>query len=152
LKKKDQISGAFWLIVALITIQQAWELKIGSFHSPGPGYIPLLAGLGLAIISIVIFFRARLFTPGKGKFSWGMTEGAGKKLGLVLAGLFVYAFLFPFFGFVVSTFFLLLFLLKGVEPQRWATAFIWSGGITLFAYLLFVVILRSELPRGFFGI
>jgi hypothetical protein len=152
LKIKDQISGVFWLFVALVTIQQAWQLKIGSFRSPGPGYIPLIVGLGLAIISATIFFRATLSSPERDKFSWGMGGGAGKKLGLVLAGLFLYAFLFPFLGFVVSTFFLLLFLLKGVEPQRWATAFIWSGGITIFAYLLFVVILRSEFPRGVFGI
>jgi hypothetical protein len=152
LKKKDQLSGAFWLFVALVTIQQAWGLKIGSFRSPGPGYIPLMAGLGMAVISAIIFLRATLSSPGKDKFSWGMAEGAGKKLGLVLAGLFLYAFLFSFLGFVISTFLLLLFLLKGVEPQRWVTALIWSGGITFFAYLLFVVILRSELPTGFFGI
>ena len=152
MKKKDQISGVFWLFVALVTIQQAWELKVGSLRSPGPGYIPFLVGLGLAIISVIIFFRASLSARGKDIFSWGMAVGTEKKLGLVLAGFFLYAFLFPYLGFVISTFLFLLLLLKGAEPQKWTAALIWSGGITLFAYLLFVVVLRSELPRGIFGI
>lgn len=151
MKRKDQISGAFWLLVAGVTIQQSLELKIGNFHSPGPGYIPLMIGIGLAVVSVLIFLRATFFT-GNQTLSLGVSRSALKKLGLVLAGLFLYAFLFPYLGFVASTFLFLILLLKGVEPQRWSATVLWSAGITLFAYLLFVVILRSEFPQGLLGI
>ena len=43
---------------------------------------------------------------------------------LVMAALLLYALLLKGLGFIVSTFLLLLFLFKGLEPQKWRIALI----------------------------
>ncbi len=73
MKKKDQISAASRLLLAGITIQQSLELKIGNFHSPGSGYIPLMIGIGLAVVSVLIFLRATFFT-GEQTLSLGVSR------------------------------------------------------------------------------
>jgi putative tricarboxylic transport membrane protein len=152
LKRKDQISGAFWLFVAAVIIWQSLELKIGSYRSPGSGYIPLAVGVGMGIVSLIIIIRATLFVREAPPFSLGISAPALKKLGIVVAGIFLYALLFTDLGFVLSTFLFLVLLFKSVEPQRWPTAILWAGGATFLAYLLFCITLQCELPRGFWGI
>ena len=152
MKKKDQISGAFWLFVAVIIIWQSLELKIGSYRSPGSGYIPLAVGLGMGIVSLIIILRATLFAHAVPGVSPGVPAAVLKKLGLVVAGIFLYAVLFTSLGFTLSTFLFLVLLFKSVEPQRWPTAILWAGGATFLAYLLFCITLQCELPRGFWGI
>ena len=152
MKKKDQISGAFWLFVAVIIIWQSLELKIGSYRSPGSGYIPLAVGIGMGIVSLIIILRATLFAHAVPGISLGVPAAVLKKLGLVVAGIFLYAVLFTSLGFTLSTFLFLVLLFKSVEPQRWPTAILWAGGATFLAYLLFCITLQCERPRGFWGI
>jgi len=152
LKRKDQISGAFWLLVAAIIIWQSLELKIGSYRSPGSGYIPLAVGIGMGIVSLIIILRATLFIHAVPTVTIGTPAAALKKLGIVVAGIFLYAVLFNPLGFTLSTFLFLVLLFKSVEPQRWPTAILWAGGATFLAYLLFCITLQCELPRGFWGI
>ena len=152
MKKKDQISGAFWLFVAVIIIWQSLELKIGSYRSPGSGYIPLAVGIGMGIVSLIIILRATLFAHAVPGISLEVPAAVLKKLGLVVAGIFLYAVLFTSLGFTLSTFLFLVLLFKSVEPQRWPTAILWAGGATFLAYLLFCITLQCELPRGFWGI
>ena len=152
MKRKDQIGGAFWLFVAAVIIWQSLELKLGSFRAPGSGYIPLAVGIGMGIVSLIIILRATLFVPAAPGVSPGIPAAALKKLGIVAAGIFLYAVLFTSLGFTLSTFLFLVLLFKSVEPQRWPAAILWAGGATVLAYLLFCTILQCELPRGFWGI
>lgn len=147
MKSKDFVSGAFWLLVALAIIWQSLELKMGDYHAPGPGYLPLGVGLGMAGIAAIIMGRAALFSSGQG-LALGLSRAALKKLGVVLGGLLIYAFLFMILGFLPSTFLFMIILFKGVEPQSWPKSLLLAGGVTFFSYLLFDLLLKSELPRG----
>ena len=149
--KKDQISGAFWLFVALIVIWQSLQVQMGNYRSPGPGFIPFCVGLGMAVISVVIILRSIFLTSDAKLTSW-LTRESAIRLGIVTIGLLLYAFLFVYLGFPLSTFFLLIFLLKGIEPQPWRISVPLAVGITASVYFLFRVFLKCELPRGILGI
>lgn len=149
--RKDQISGTFWLFVALIIIWQSLELQLGNYRAPGPGFIPLCVGLSMAVISAIIIIRAT-FLPNKQKLTLWLSRQAGKRLGIVLAGMLIYALLFMHLGFSFSAFLLLILLLKGFEPQRWRVVIPWAIGITTLSYFLFRIVLNCELPRGLLGI
>ena len=51
-------------------------------------------------------------------------------------------------GFLTSTFLLLLFLFRCVEPLRWRTVFMAAGLTLAFTYILFSVLLGARLPTG----
>lgn len=69
----------------------------------------------------------------------------------VMAALFFFALIFRPAGFLMSTFFLLLFLLKGVEPQKWRAAVLISVLTIAFCYLVFVVLFEAQFPAGILG-
>jgi hypothetical protein len=69
----------------------------------------------------------------------------------VLAALVLYAYVFTYLGFILSTGLLLLFLFKAVEPQKWSWAITGAVISTLAAYGVFQLWLGSQLPRGFLG-
>ena len=151
MKSKEFIGGAFWLLVALVIIWQALDLKLGNYRTPGPGFIPLGVGLGMASLSLVIMARATLFASGPG-LAVRVSGNAFKKLGLVLGALLLYALFFMFLGFPLTTFLLLLLLFKGGEPRMWVKPAVMAAGATVFTYFLFRVLLSCELPRGILGI
>jgi len=151
MKSKEFLGGAFWFLVALVIIWQALDLKLGNYRTPGPGFIPLSVGLGMALLSLVVMGRVILFASGPG-LTLKVSRNAFKKLGLVMGALLLYALLFQYLGFPLTTFLLLLLLFKGGDPQSWLKPTLLAGGATIFAYFLFSVLLSCELPRGILGI
>jgi hypothetical protein len=51
-------------------------------------------------------------------------------------------------GFIVSTFLLLLFLFKGLEPQKWRVALVLAAATTAVCYVVFGVFLELQFPPG----
>jgi hypothetical protein len=65
--------------------------------------------------------------------------------------LLVYALILEKIGFLISTFFLILFLMRLVDPLPWVTSLLGSGLASILSYLLFETWLKAQLPKGIFG-
>ena len=152
MKKYDQVSSLVWLAFAVCIGIESLRLPLGSLRDPGAGFVPLGAGIGLAILSLMAFFQGR-FRPGEEttRKGWHSKERR-KSLLLILSVLFGYALFLDFLGFLISTFLLLVMLFRFVEPQRWLVAI--GGGVLASAasYLVFEVWLKTQLPKGILGI
>ncbi len=150
IKSKEFVGGAFWLFIALVIMSQALELNLGNYRTPGPGFIPLGVGFGMAVLSLVIMGRAVRFASEPGA-SIRVSRSACKKIGLVFGALLLYALCFNFLGFPLTTFLLLLLLFKGGNPEGWLKQIFLAAVATVFTYFLFSVLLACELPRGVLG-
>jgi hypothetical protein len=146
------MSSLVWLIFAIAICIESSRLSFGSFHNPGPGFLPLFVGIFLGIFSIIIFLQASLSDKSpKGNPSWYPRE-RGKKLIWVLAALFAYAVCLDYLGFLISTFLLLFFLFRfGIEPKGWGVSIGGSAIASFSSYAVFELWLRTQLPRGIFG-
>jgi putative tricarboxylic transport membrane protein len=71
-----------------------------------------------------------------------------QKAAKLTMALFFYAIILRWVGFLLSTFFLLLFLFKGLEPQRWRVALILSIVATGSCYWIFGVLFELRFPEG----
>ncbi len=140
------ILGAFGLYVAF----EGWRLQVGTFQQPKAGFMVFWAGIVLAGLSAILFLNAALKQNAEeAKPLWqGVHWQKGAK---VMAALFCYALIFRLAGFLVSTFLLLLFLLKGIEPQKWRVAVVISAATLALCYLVFVVLLEVQFPAGLLG-
>jgi putative tricarboxylic transport membrane protein len=144
-------AGIFWFIIGLGAAAHAYQLGLGDFHKPGPGFIFFWAALFLVVMSSIdlagILMRGK--TDKEPKTLW-----VGKKwhkVLLVLAILVTYVFCFNVLGFYLSSFLLMVLLLKAVKPTRWWIA-IMSGIIAvLISYGLFKVWLDVPFPGGILG-
>jgi putative tricarboxylic transport membrane protein len=75
-----------------------------------------------------------------------------RKLIIVVASLLGYWLFLEKIGFILTTFLLLLILFKTVDAQRWRSVFTASVLTVVAIYIIFVIVLRVELPSGLWRI
>ena len=151
MKKKDFLSSLFWLAVGFGVCYGGYDLELGTLRDPGSGFMFFWVGVIMVGLSLAVLVKAVRMKPDqkgvgllRGEVRWG-------KILSVLAALVLYAYVFTHLGFILSTVFLLLFLFKTVEPQKWSWAVLGAVISTLTAYGVFQLWLGTQLPRGFLG-
>ena len=149
--RADRISGVFWLLFAIFVSIESYRLGLGTLHRPGPGFLFFWAGIALGLMSIVILIRAwRSKKTGEPEASIFGKQNT-QKIVLVLISLFLYAIFMETVGFILITLLLFIFLLGMIEKKRWLFAIFVSIVVTVAAYLIFEIWLKSQLPKGFLG-
>jgi putative tricarboxylic transport membrane protein len=143
----DRISGLVVFLLAFGIFWQGRGLSIGSLHAPGPGFFPALIAAVLVLLSLFLMI-------GGGKRESeedAVSAPAIIRMLVLFAALVAYFLLLEYLGFVVVSFLLMFFLFLWVGRQRWYVAF--SSAVTCIglAYVLFEMLLKSNLPRGVFG-
>jgi hypothetical protein len=133
----------------------ACQLGLGSFRRPGPGLVFFLSALLFMALTAIDLVGTFFGESGKDKGSeegplW--VEVRWQKVLIVLGGLSLYIYFFNVLGFIVSTFLLMMFLFKAVEPTKWWVAIASSIITIIFSYLVFEIWLQVPFPRGVLGI
>lgn len=153
MKKSDQWSGLFLLILAIFMCWGSLGLPYGNIHNPGPGFFPLWLGVILALMSIGLFVTITLQKETARNVRDILAEEIRwKEVLLVIIGLVLYGVLIDYIGYLLVTFLLMALLLRSVEPQPWTAVVGWALGGTLGSYLVFEVWMKLRLPRGILGI
>jgi putative tricarboxylic transport membrane protein len=143
----DRYTSLIWGALGLYIAFEGWRLQLGTFQQPKSGFMIFWAGVILFGLSMVLFIGAALSK--RAEETEPLWKGRNWPKGLkVMVALFAYALAFRTAGFWVSSLFLLLFLLKGLEPQRWWVAIVITVLTITFCYLVFVVFLESQFPEG----
>jgi len=145
MKRHDQISSLVCLAIAVYLCSQSFLYTLGSWRYPGPGFFSFGIGALLGSFSIIVYIKARMSKSPETEESWYSKE-KWKGLVLVLAALFAYAMLLEILGFLLSTVLLLFFLFKVVGSQRVMRVLTLTGLTVFFSYLLFVVLLKVQMP------
>jgi putative tricarboxylic transport membrane protein len=150
---RDRWSSLVWLGIAIFICIHSLRLSLGTFRNPGPGFLSFYAGLIVGGLALVVHLQSRRVPASgeKGKSLW-MDKSRGRKMVLTVLALLGYAVIMNYLGFLVSTFFFLVFLLRVIEPQRWPVALLGSLAASAAFFCLFELALKSQLPKGPFGI
>jgi len=129
--------ATFWTGLSLLVMILSYNMGLGGFHTPGPGFMPFLVGVLLLLTSFYLLGKSLLK---KGITEETATEEQSKtnyrKIGLVLASLFFFALLLETLGYLIVTslFFVLLFRSMG---NRWRTVLVASAFVALVTYFGF---------------
>jgi hypothetical protein len=105
--QKDFFSGLVFVVVGSRLCMGATNYKIGDGARMGPGYFPLLLGVLLAILGVVVIFKAMVVETMDGdkvgSFAWKplfFIIAANLSFGILLGGL--PSIKFPSFGLIVA--------------------------------------------------
>ena len=134
----------------------AGALKYGLMRSGTPiaGFFPFIAGIILVCLSLILVFDA--LRPKKDDGSANGTffpqPDSWRRILLSLSSLLGYGIALNYAGFLITTFCLIVFLLKFVEPQRWVTILAVSILSPALSYFIFELLLDIHLPKGILGI
>lgn len=144
-----------WLAMGIYTTLSAYRLGLGSFRQPGPGFIFFLMALLLTLLSAIDLGTTFFGRSNGGKEEYDEPLWIGlrwRKILLVITGMSVYIYVFDFLGFLLSTFLLLVFLFKAVEPTRWWVSILSSLITMLLSYGVFGLWLKVPFPQGILGL
>ncbi len=150
-KTYNQIAAFFFLGVGIFFVLSARSEEIGTWHEPGPGFLPLWAGL------ILSGMAGALLLSGYGKKHWPSRppffaqSDSWKRVLATFLTLIVYNWLLTPLGFALTTFLFLGFLVKFIFPQTWRRTLLVAFFGSVAARLLFINFLETQLPKGFLG-
>lgn len=143
----DRISGLVVFLLAFGIFWQGRGLSIGSLHAPGAGFFPALIAAVLVVLSLCLVIRG-----GKREDEEDAVSATSIiRMLMVFVALVGYFLLLEYLGFVIVSFLLMLFLFLWVGRQKWYIAFLSAVLCIALAYVLFEILLKSNLPRGVFG-
>lgn len=153
MKRTFLINDLVWMSVALLFCIGGFRIGFGTFQKPHAGFMPVVAGCllgGLALVDLLAGAVSRWKEDKCDREVWG-----GLNWGKIIATFLVlvlYALVFTPLGFFLSTFLLLLFLYRVMEPKPWWVVGIAAAITTAAFYLIFKVGLDSQLPQGIIGL
>ena len=148
-----RIASFAWIVLGIALCLGSVQLGLGTMSSPESGLLPFITGALLGACGIVLVLLDMRKPPaGRGTSVEASGKMFGKKGGLSLAALFLYAFLMEPLGFILSTFMVLFLLFKIMEPRKWVTPIFISVTAVIVGYLVFCVWLRVNFPKGILGL
>lgn len=140
----ERIYGMVVFCLGLAILWQGSSLAFGSFRNPGSGMFPaLIAILMLALSAILIIVPPKTESRGP--------SVSGKvlvRVCSVFTSLVLYAVFLEFLGFLIASFALTVFLFAVFASENYWSAVLKALVLTGLAYVLFDVLLKSNLPRG----
>jgi putative tricarboxylic transport membrane protein len=147
-QKPDWRSGFFFFLLGVVVCYFSSRIGLGKPSHPGPGFMPFLAGLLLAFLSLVLLLQVAF---GRMVQSWPITFRV-KNIAVILAAMAAYGFLLDRIGFLFITFLFVTFLIRVIEPRSWVKSIMAGACSAVASYLLFEILLKSQLPRSPLGI
>jgi hypothetical protein len=148
--KRDLWGCAVWLILSAFVFTASLRLGVGELRSPGPGFIPFWASIGLAFFACILLgFTLTQKTQAICRKNSMKISGRGNHLIMIVA-LTLYCPALQKFGYLLTTFGLMMVLFGLGKMKPWAMI---TGSLvtSLSSYGLFAYFLGTPLPRGIFG-
>jgi putative tricarboxylic transport membrane protein len=148
-KRREIIGIAVWLLIAVFVMISSWNLGLGEYKNPGPGFFPFWSALLLGVLSLLmigtIYFKKDVVAIG-GKADLWKDLNWGKNT-VIIAALFAYCLVLPKLGYLISTMALMMVLFYMGRMKPWALI---AGSMlaVLLSYCLFLYGLKTPLPRG----
>lgn len=150
----EKNSSLFLILLSFVILYGSTRLGLGTAGNPGPGFLPFWGAAVLFVTSAIQFLLRIFFKIKKSKEepqkNFLTDEGWWKVIYVILV-LVSYTIFFERIGFILCTFFLMIFLLTVIEARRWYVILIESVLITLISYVVFEKGLTAGFPKGVLG-
>jgi putative tricarboxylic transport membrane protein len=149
--RSDIAVGAILLALAGYIFLTASTLPFGTARVPQTAFFPKTLAVVLASLSLVLLAQALAGT--KVPLDSDKIGSAGWfRIGASLATLIGFALALEPLGFLLSTFLLMVCLLRTIEAQSWGKVIAVALATSLITYGLFAWLLGVPLPAGVLGI
>jgi putative tricarboxylic transport membrane protein len=149
--RSDIAVAAIFLALAGYLFVAASALPLGTARVPQTAFFPKILAVLLAVLSLVLLVHARAEkTPRLDSRSIGAAGWI--RIGATLAALAGFVLVLERFGFLLSTFLLMVCLLRAIEARSWGKTIALALATALVTYGTFGWLLGVPLPAGVLGI
>jgi putative tricarboxylic transport membrane protein len=149
MSRSDRYASLFFLALAAFICQQSMGYGVGTLDRPGPGFLSFGAGAAMGLLALAFLIGTFLKGQANSEPS-GEAEESGHtaKVVAISVALFVYAVVVNWLGFLLATLLFVFFLFRIVETESWWRSLLKGLLVTAGNYLVFVVWLGINLPKG----
>jgi hypothetical protein len=144
--RADHVAGAFFIGLGLLVIALSGDLPTGNLSLPGSGFLPKIIAVLTIFFGAVLAVRAR-----ESKVFSTLSWSDAKHAAMVVAIAAVAIAMLDWLGFITTNVLLIFALLVIVERRRLVPATVYSVGLVLVTYVLFVYVLKTPLHTGLLG-
>jgi len=145
----DRITSLVFFLLAILVMRESLNLSLGDIHNPGPGFIPFFLGLSLILLSSLNFCSPDRRTDEE---AFRAIWKKGKNIFLIFAGLLFYLLLFNTLGFLINTFWLMIYLIRLAGAEGFKKGILISLLTIVVIYIIFYRLLIIPFPRGILGL
>ncbi|WP_409304729.1 tripartite tricarboxylate transporter TctB family protein [Peribacillus sp. SCS-155] len=142
-KTFDRSLSLVLVAVCSTFIFESTKMLKGSFGSTiGPGLLPMIMAIVLAILSFMNFyqtFRVKDSNEKKEKLQY-------KRFWILVGASVLYCLLLESLGYLISTFLFLLIAFQVMEKGKILYSFIFSAVISFLIYFVYVDVMKGTLP------
>jgi putative tricarboxylic transport membrane protein len=142
--RRDLVVAALALALGAAAIFESAKLPLGTVRNPGQGFFPWWISVVIVLLALVLLTQALTPRPSANQHAPGRIA----KVTALLLALAAYTFLLDFLGYMICTFFLVLFMLRAIDLHRWPVALGMALLTAVGSYVMFAVWLSVPLPRG----
>jgi putative tricarboxylic transport membrane protein len=143
--------AAILLALAAYVFFAAGALPFGTMRVPQTAFFPKLLAAVLFLLSLV--FLAQALAGERSSLDANSTgTGGWRRIGVTLATLVGFTLLLEPLGFLLTTFLLMVVLLRAIEAQSWGKVIALAVATSLITYGIFARLLGVPLPAGLLGI
>lgn len=144
--RADHVAGGFFIGFGVLVLALSGDLPTGNLSMPGSGFLPKIVAVLTIFFGGVLVLRAgesSIFAT----LSWDDAKHAGLVIGITAAAIA----LFEWLGFLTTNVLLIFVLLVVIERRQLLPAAVYSIGVVVTTYVLFVYILKTPLHAGPLG-
>ena len=136
--------------VSIFFLFAAGRFNFGTLRVPQTGFFPRTLVILLLLLSLVLLVQALRQKAVDLAGEKIATEG-WIRIASTLATMIGFALVLEWLGFLLSTFLLMVLLLRAIEAPRWSKVFTVALVTALASYGLFAWLLSVPLPAGILG-
>ena len=151
-RNSDFYASLLWVLVGLGFLWGGIKLGVGVLNKPGPGFLPIVIGGVLCLLSIALFIATLSAKQLPKQESFWKGEKSWKRVLASLLSLILYIIFLDYLGYIITTFLLFIYLLKLLGKKGWVASIVIAILASLLSYLLFNVAMEVRLPKGLLNI
>ena len=151
MKNRDLVSSIIWMGLGGLFVIGALQQGLMRRGVPGPGFLPFFSGLALIFVSLFVLIPALVQREKAGGSDLFQERGSLRKFLLALVALFAFGVAMGYLGYLLTAFLFMIYTARLVEPKGWRTITLLALFTAVLSYLLFVVLLEVQLPKGLLG-
>ena len=151
MKRANLAAAIGMLLMAGFILFESRALSFGTFRVPHTGFFPKIV-VGLLLLLSLCCLAQTLRDKTIERPTEKIPTDGWFRIGATLATLIGFALLLEWLGFLLSTFLLMVLLLRAIEAPKWPKVIVVALVTALVSYGLFAWLLGVPLPAGVLGI
>lgn len=134
------------ILFSLVVIREGVRIPIKTEHTIGPGFLPLVIGIGMAIVSVVMLIQNIQKYKGKYQDKSFITKEGVKRLVTFIVILLASLLFNKVLGLVIPLIIFMTLVYRYIEKYSWLTSIKVAVICNVVFYLIFKIWLGVPLP------